>query len=166
MTGPAQGSREISHFCPQASGQRTNTGSLPSAGPCGPAVCLGRKRTWSDGLSILAAGNLICAVSPPSCGSLQIPSPGAATQDQTWPARPRRTSGGTMHGLGVFVHRVWVEFLLVTGTGLLHQTPLPCWGHRGPRWPASPELSTQTSTNPPPYKTGNRSPARGRSHAG
>ena len=79
-SGPAQGSRELSHFCPQAFGQRTNTGSLPGAGPRGPAVCLGRKGTWSDGLSILAPGNLICTVSPPSCGSLQIPGPGAAMQ--------------------------------------------------------------------------------------
>lgn len=80
MTGPAQGSRELSHFHPEAAGQKTNTGSLPSAGPRGPAVCLGRKRTWSDRLRILAPGNLICTVSPPSCASLQIPSPGAATQ--------------------------------------------------------------------------------------
>lgn len=128
--GPAQGSRELSHFCPQAFGQRTNTGSLPGAGPRGPAVCLGRKRTWSVGLSILTPGNLICMCLHRAVVLSKSPVLEQLRRDQTWPPRPTRTSGGTRHSRGVFVHRVWVEFLLVAGAGLLHRTPLPCWGHQ------------------------------------
>ena len=145
MTGSMQGSCELSHFHPQAAGQRTNTGSLPSTGPRGPTVCLGRKRTWSDGLRILAPGSLTCTVSPPSCGLLQIPSPGAAAQRPGLAFTAHEDFRWDDAQSGVFVHRVWAELPLVTGAGLLHPPPLPCWGRRGPRCPAFPELSTQTS---------------------